>query len=287
MHHQLDLPTALPNQATTTTPPAPLPSLRLNAAAFRHLLEHQGPSLALWRAAEIAALRTQGYPHPILDLGCGDGLVTAMVLPTVAFGIDPDAHALARAARHGIYQQLLPVPVENAALPAGSVHTVFSNSVLEHLPNLPSVLTTIARLLRPDGQLIFTTPTAAFSRWLALPLPGYALWRNRQLAHLNLWSAERWTAQLEHVGLYVKHIQPYLRPSLVRLWDILELLQHVWIARRRLVGLLWRRIPPPWMTRLAHRVAQLELATPPPGGGHLIVARKPNHSPQINPDEHR
>ena len=31
-----------------------------------------GPSLGLWRAAEIAALREQTYEPPVLDLGCGD-----------------------------------------------------------------------------------------------------------------------------------------------------------------------------------------------------------------------
>lgn len=249
-------------------------SLRINQADFCVLLGQQGPSLALWRAAEIAVLRTQVYTRPILDLGCGDGLVTAMVLSSVELGVDPDRKALARAVQHGIYQHLVPVAIEELALPDATIGTIISNSVLEHLPNLPTVLTAVARLLRPEGQFIFTAPTEAFSTWLALPWRGYVTWRNRQLTHLNLWPANAWTQRLQHAGLEVELIYPYLRPGLVRWWDVLELLQQIWIARRRLVGMLWRRIPPAWMERLSHQAAQLDLAAPPPGGGRLIVARK-------------
>src|SRR5437763_16243007 len=80
--------------------------LHLDAATFRVLLELQGPSLGLWRAAEIAALREQAYEPPVLDLGCGDGLVTSMVLPRVEVGLDPDEKALEQAARRGIYARV-------------------------------------------------------------------------------------------------------------------------------------------------------------------------------------
>src|SRR5437660_8034884 len=109
--------------------------LHLDAPAFRVLLEWQGPSLGLWRAAEIAALREQAFEPPVLDLGCGDGLVTSMVLPKVQIGLDPDEKVLARAAQHGIYERFEPLPAEEMRLPADSVGTVVSNSVLEHLPH--------------------------------------------------------------------------------------------------------------------------------------------------------
>ncbi|HEY9726835.1 MAG TPA: class I SAM-dependent methyltransferase, partial [Chroococcales cyanobacterium] len=77
---------------TTAARPTLIPprSLHLDAATLQVLLKQQGPSLGVWRAAEIAALREQTYEPPILDLGCGDGLVTSMVVPKVNIGIDPD-----------------------------------------------------------------------------------------------------------------------------------------------------------------------------------------------------
>jgi SAM-dependent methyltransferase len=248
--------------------------LHLDAPTFRTLLELQGPSLGLWRAAEIAALREQTYPPPVLDLGCGNGLVTSFVLSRVDVGLDPNEKELSHAAQRSIYTRLEAVPAEESRLPDASIGTVVSNSVLEHLPRIDNVLETIARLLRPGGRLIFTAPTEAFSSWLALPLAPYAAWRNAQLQHLNLWSTEQWCSHLQRVGLQVETVRPYLRRSLVSLWDALELLQQVWLFRRRLLSLLWRRIPLVLFERLAQWASHLDLSAPSPGGGRLIVARK-------------
>ncbi len=248
--------------------------LHLDATTFRLLLELQGPSLGLWRAAEIAALREQAYEHPVLDLGCGDGLVTSQVLSFVDIGVDPNKKASLQAQGRGIYGRFESRAVEEAGIATNSISTVLSNSVLEHIASIDTVLATIARILRPGGRLIFTTPTPAFSRWLAFPLQGYAEWRNRQLCHLNLWTAECWAAHLQQVGLEVEYVRPYLSRPLVTLWDVLELFQQVWIGHHRLLSLFWRRIPPYMLTSLAARAARLNLASGVTGGGQLIVARK-------------
>ncbi|HZU65935.1 MAG TPA: class I SAM-dependent methyltransferase [Ktedonobacteraceae bacterium] len=248
--------------------------LHLDAATFRTLLQLQGPSLGLWRAAEVAALREQVFEPPVLDLGCGDGLVTSMVLSKVEIGLDPDEKVLERAAQRHVYERFEAVPAEEMRLPDASIGTVLSNSVLEHLPCLDAVLAEVARVLRPGGHLIFTCPTEAFSRWLVLPSARYAAWRNRQLRHLNLWPTERWIEHLNNAGLEVELVRPYLRHGWVSLWDALELAQQVWIADKRLVGMIWRRIPSSSMDRLARKASQLNLAASVPGGGRLIVARK-------------
>lgn len=248
--------------------------LHLDRATFHTLLTLQGPSLGLWRAAEVAALREQIYEPPVLDLGCGDGLVTSMVLPQVAIALDPDTKALTKAAKHSIYQQSIHAPIEQSQLPKESIGTILSNSVLEHIPNLDAALEAATNLLKPGGRLIFTVPTEAFSEWLALPLTHYANWRNQQLAHLNLWPIERWTHHLARAGLQVESIRPYLRQEWVSLWDWLELLQQIWIAERRLVGLVWKQIPSPVIDNLADWASQQDLSAPHPGGGRLIVARK-------------
>jgi SAM-dependent methyltransferase len=253
---------------------ASLRSLHLDLPTFRTLLEQQGPSLGLWRAAEIAVLREQTYDRPIVDLGCGDGLVTSMVLPGVEIGVDPEQKPLIQAQERGIYDRLLALPIEQSQIPDESIGTVVSNSVLEHIPQLDSVLEAVARMLKPGGTLIFTTPTEAFGEWLALPLKRYATWRNHQLSHLNLWSLGQWTQQLERVGLEIEVVRPYLRRELVSTWDGLELLQQIWIAQRRVFGVVWRSIPPSMMERMAQWASTLDLSASAPGGGRLIVARK-------------
>lgn len=249
-------------------------SLALPFGDFQVLLERLGPSLGLWRAAEIAVLREQSYRAPVLDVGCGDGIVTSRVLSTVDFGVDPDRHALAYAAKLGIYRQLIPSNAEDAPLPAACMSTVVSNSVLEHLAPIDNVLATVARLLRPGGKFIFTAPTEVFARWLALPSTRYAAWRNRQLGHLNLWSLQSWAEHLERVGLEITETCCYLRRRWVMVWDALELAQMLWLGRKRLAGILWKRLSSKWIDRLAQWASTLDLGAEAEGGGRLIVARK-------------
>lgn len=248
--------------------------LQLNAPDFRLLFRRLGPSLGLWRAAEIAVFREQHYEHPVLDLGCGDGLVTSFVLDSVDIGLDPDARALQQAATRGIYGELIAERAELASIPDHSIATVISNSVIEHIPNIGSVLLAVHRMLRPGGRFIFTVPTAAFSRWLAVPMDSYARWRNSRLVHLNLWPAGVWDRQLHDAGLTLECVRPYLRRSQVFSWDFLELLQQIWIGRFRLFSLMWKRLPDSAIDRLAERASRMDLSAPLPGGGCLFVARK-------------
>lgn len=179
-----------------------------------------------------------------------------MVLSEVDFGVDPDPAALRQAAGRGIYGKLISAPAEEMPIAAGSIATVLSNSVVEHLTQLDSVLAAIARVLRPGGRFIFTTPALFFNRWLFLPNHAYAGWRNRQLAHLTIDSSEAWTKRLARVGLEVEYCRMYLRRELVWSWDVLELLQQLWIGQRRLFSLLWKRLP----DRIVDELAELYAA---------------------------
>lgn len=248
--------------------------LYLDATTYRNLLERFGPSLALWRAAEIAILRDVTYKHPLMDVGCGDGLVTAHVLSYADFGVDPNEQALRHAAKLHIYGRLEALPVQQLPLPDGSIAMVLSNSVFEHIPEIDAVLASLARMLSMGERLVFTTPTDTFGRWLFLPVPVYARWRNRALNHLNLWSVQEWKRHLEAVGLEVELVRPYLRREQVWLWDALELLQLVWIGKRRLFSLYWKRLPETWLDMMAQRLSTWDMSSQHDGGGRLIVARK-------------
>ncbi len=269
----------------TAVPPVKPDCLSLPELDYVFLFEKFGPSLGFWRAAEIAALREAApYEPPILDLGCGDGLVTSRIFPRVAVGLDPDAAALEHAAELGVYGRLIAQPMEKAGLQPGSMGTVISNSVLEHISAIDSVLQAAARVLKPGGRLVFTVPTEAFSRWLALPGSGYAARRNAHFQHLNLWPAAQWAEHLSAAGLKLDCVRPYLGRGWVRTWDALELLQMIYLGagrrRVRLFGQVWRRLPAAWVRALAHRASRLDLSAPAPGGGRLISAAKRVNSVQ-------
>lgn len=247
--------------------------LHLDASTGRLLLDRLGPSLALWRAAEVAILREQRFDPPVLDLGCGDGIVTAAVLNRVALGVDPERVQLARARMRGIYDRLEPAQIQDLALEPERFGTILSNSVLEHVPDLDPVLAAASCLMRPDGRLIFTVPSERFSTSLVLHSAGYRAWRNRALQHRNLWPVNRWARALTRAGLEIEMCRSYLRPEIVALWDILDLSQQIWMGRARLASVIWRRLSPSTLRQLASLLASLDLSAES-GGGLLVVARK-------------
>jgi SAM-dependent methyltransferase len=252
----------------------PPESLRLPARDFRFLFEQLGPSLGMWRGAEVAVLRSQEYLRPVLDLGCGDGLITSMVLPQVEYGVDPYRPALDRAARRGLYEQLIDRPVEEAEIQPGSIGTVLSNSVFEHLDDPDRIIQAAGGLLKSGGKLIFTTPSDAFGSWLAFPTRRYSNWRNRHFDHHNLWSVGRWADCLERCGLKVVDIQPYFPRRWVRTWDLVDLMESAWIGKHRLAGVAWKRLSPQTLDQISRWAARVNLASPPPGGGRLMTAIK-------------
>jgi SAM-dependent methyltransferase len=246
---------------------------------FRLLFDWFGPSLGLWRAAEVAALREAGqrgepYAEPVLDLGCGDGLVSSLVFSKIAVALDPDHSARNRAFGLGIYERAVPFLMEDARLATNSFGTVVSNSALEHSVRIDAALESAARVLKPGGRLVFTCPTEAFSHWLALPFDRYAARRNRHFQQLNLWEVDEWRHRLNQAGLEMECVRPYLKRGWVWIWDLLELMQMVSFRKVRAFGWAWRRLPPTWLDFFARRASRIDLSAPAPGGGRLVIARK-------------
>ncbi len=152
--------------------------------------------------------------------------------------------------------------------------TILSNSVLEHLPDLSSVLIKGRRLLRPNGKLVFTVPTEAFPQHLFCPFTGTGEWRVRCLTHLNMLTEEQWRHRLEAAGFETEAVVPYMRGGLVTTWDLMELVQLVKVHSRRPFGMAWRRLPGIVYAALARAASRIDFSSPEPGGGRLIVARR-------------
>ena len=67
------------------------------------------PPVALWRAIELRALADEQYERPLLDLGCGDGLIARALFgeqDQVDVGFDPWPEQLRQAARSGMYRHV-------------------------------------------------------------------------------------------------------------------------------------------------------------------------------------
>jgi len=191
------------------------------------------PATAFWRAVEIGALAEVGLPEGRgLDLGCGDGKLTDILLgltgPRRLVGVDPDPLETEAARRFSFYEAVHTAPGDSIPEATGSFDFVISNSVLEHIPGLEPVIAEVGRLLRPGGQFLFTAPAPPFHENLTGALaPGCSRTRyletlDKRLAHFNYLSAEDWTVLCGRHGLQVDECLGYLDEVDTRRWETLS-----------------------------------------------------------------
>jgi SAM-dependent methyltransferase len=182
-------------------------TLNFNYDIFAEYVSRAPLALAFERILECRIYTRLPFERPILDLGCGDG-VHAHVLfaEKVETGIDPDRDELARASEVGAYAELIACRGDAIPKPDGAYRTIFSNSVLEHIPDLEPVFREAFRLLAPGGHFYFTVPSPDFERYtminLALETLGlhalslrFRKFFNRFWVHHHAYPPERW-AQL-------------------------------------------------------------------------------------------
>jgi SAM-dependent methyltransferase len=164
-----------------------------------------------------------------MDLGCGDGLLTRILLEEVGarqiVGVDPDPAEASRAEKLGIYSIVHTVGGNSVPEPDGSFDWVLSNSVLEHIEELDPILGEVGRLLRSNGQFVFTVPGPDFHACLRGPLtPGasretYVRHLDARLAHHRYWGVDEWESALRGHGMRVAESSVYLTEAEVRRWE--------------------------------------------------------------------
>jgi SAM-dependent methyltransferase len=120
------------------------------------------PEAAAPPPAHLAAfVRSLGEVGSALDLGCGDGRLTAELDARELTAADVSTVALGRARRRLPGARLVelepdaPLPLED-----NSFDLVMSAETIEHVRDVQHFLSEVRRILRPGGELALTTPAA-------------------------------------------------------------------------------------------------------------------------------
>ena len=200
-------------------------------------LTPQQPATIVWRVIELDHLLDRTLPSGLgIDIGCGDGRLVQVLrthgLDWRLVGVDPDRVEAGLAEQSGQYERVHACSAEQIPEPDESFDFAFSNSVLEHIPELPPVLRETARVLRPGAAFVATVPSDRLHDCLGGPgVLAPALGRDREryldrlderTAHLNLWSEARWRDELEAAGFDRIVATPYLSCAHVRRWERLS-----------------------------------------------------------------
>jgi len=114
---------------------------------------------ALYRAHEMHNIAPfiDVLAHPILDLGCGDGVIAQQLFKDkLEYGIDLDLCALDKAKKREAYNNTIFAGAHSIPLQDNSLGGIFSNCVLEHIPDMESVIKEISRTLKPQAYFVGT-----------------------------------------------------------------------------------------------------------------------------------
>ena len=152
-------------------------------------------------------VRSLGRAARALDLGCGDGRLTAELDAGVLTAADVSAGALSRARQRlpeATFAELEP----DAPLPFGdgAFELVLCAETVEHVRDVQLLLSEVRRVLHPGGTLALTTPA---SRPLVRPPHPLS-------PHLHLFTRRSLRALLDELGFEVRSLERRARTLLAR-----------------------------------------------------------------------
>jgi ubiquinone/menaquinone biosynthesis C-methylase UbiE len=234
-----------------------------NKDFLRNYIEYAPIPLAIERTQECLLISKQKFQAPILDIGCGDGIFANILLEKkVDLGIDPNLKELERANLTNKYKELIPCYGNNIPKPDKSFKTIFSNSVMEHIPDIKSVLKEAYRLLDDDGTLYLTLPTNLFDKYTF----GYQIFNklgmtkkshqfsqffNKFWQHYHYYDADGWHKLFNEIGFKIKHEQEYGSKKICLLNDLMSVFSLPCLFARKILNRwfwipLWRKYYIKW-----------------------------------------
>lgn len=217
------------------------------------------PSHSLWRAQELSLFWRHRHllQSPLADFGCGDGSFVSTLRESVDIGIDHDPSALDLARGFGVYRQLVQSEERRIPVSDQSVQSVLSNSVLEHVSDLPAILGEIHRITMSGGKFVFTVPVSKYREHLAKYYGrGVSERVNRDSYHRNLLTEQRWREALCDAGFAVDLVIHY-QPDWYTFWYRFHRLSGPRALGRFIPDLdkrLWRAFRPKYLSALRESI---------------------------------
>jgi SAM-dependent methyltransferase len=239
------------------------------------------------RAVEARILQRIELPRPLLDIGSGDGHFAAVAFrERITVGVDASAETMHEAKARAAYEMLAQADGARLPFPGACFSSALSNSVLEHVQDLPGVLGEVSRVLRPGAPFAITVPGLGYRERLSVPglLRGIGLgglgqayedWFMRMSRTRNLMDARGWQGALEGAGFALEECLPYFSPRALHMLEWGHYFGAPCLLARWLTG-RWIIVQKKWNLALAERYARAFYAQEPDAEGtySFYLARK-------------
>ncbi len=211
---------------------------------------------ALVRGVEATFYQALDLPVPTLDVGCGDGHFASLAFDRqIDVGLDPWTAPLREARGRSAYRLLVQADAALSPFPSGYFASAFSNSVLEHIPQIDAVLADVARCLRPGAPFYFCVPNERYLSELSLPHllgKGYTRWFRRISRVQHADGPEVWAARLEKAGFKLVKWWHYFPPKAMRVLEWGHYFGLPSLIVRKLTG-KWIIAPTKWNLGLTEK----------------------------------
>ena len=248
---------------------------------------------AILRAVEARFYQHVELAEPILDVGCGDGHFAEMTFDKkINVGIDPWWGPLQKAKISDRYDSLVYGFGNDMPFPNETFGSAFSNSVLEHIPDIQPVLNETSRVLKKNARFLITMPSNYFTEYMGgaafferMGADGlaerYRNFFNAIARHAHTDGPDVWCKRLANAGFEIERWQYYFSKEALHALEIGHV-QGVPSAMIRALTGHW--IVAPWRSSLRRTERWLrpfyeEPFNPNEGACLLIVARKISNEP--------
>lgn len=247
---------------------------------------------AFLRAVEARFYYSIDLSGNLLDVGCGDGNFSELIFDEpVTAGIDPWWNPLKKSQKAGMYKVLAQAMGDRMPFNDATFDHAFSNSVLEHIPDIQPVLNDVSRVLKENGRFVITTPSHYFTEYLGgagfferigmdSMAEQYRKFFNGISRHAHTDPPEVWTERLAQAGFEIERWQYYFSKSALHALEIGHA-QGMPAAISHVLTGHW--ILAPWKSSLKPTEEWLRPFYNEPFGDEgaymLIIARKKSNSP--------
>jgi SAM-dependent methyltransferase len=240
------------------------------------------------RAVEAKIYQEYDLTRPIYDLGCGDGHFESITFDhKIDVGLDPWAAPLKEAVQSTGYDLVIQANGDRAPFPEGYFKSAFSNSVLEHIPDVDAVVKETNRLLETGAPFLFCVPNHQFLKNLSIGqfldrihLKGlgdaYRAFFNKISRHYHCDSPEVWQARLKENGFEVVDYWHYFSPRAFHLLEWGHYFGLPALICKRLFG-KWILVPSKWNLALTTAIvsfAYTEERRQPDGAYTFYITKK-------------